>query len=94
MNEYAEFLKHLGINKDMMLSSMRSRISDCEKPYQIKNCKRFDVCESSRLGGCVGCNVWNYLYDINALKEWCRKQNVDFMSMSKNMQKMLKEDES
>ena len=64
----------------------------CIKPYQIKNCKRFDVCESSRLGGCVGCNVWNYLYDIDALKEWCEKQNVDFMSMSKYMRETLKEE--
>lgn len=93
MTEYSEFLNHIGIDKNQMLSSMKSRISDCEKPYLLEKCKRFGDCESSKLGGCRGCNVWNYLYDIDALKDWCEKQGVDFMLMTMKMQKQLIEEE-
>ena len=37
------------------------------KPILVKQCKQFEVCESAKNRGCVGCNVWNYLYDIKAL---------------------------
>lgn len=53
-----------------------SEIMDSEKPYQLERCRRFGYCESGRLGGCRGCNIWNYLYDIDALKDWCEKQGV------------------
>ena len=32
MNEYKEFLKHLGINPMLMVADMRSRLPDSEKP--------------------------------------------------------------
>lgn len=60
-----------------------------EKPYQLERCKRFGYCESGRLGGCRECNVWNYLYDIDALKDWCEKQGEDFMLMTMRMQNEL-----
>jgi len=92
-NEYADFLKHLGINKDLMLSDMRLRLPDCEKPVFVKRCKDFEVCESVKSKGCKGCNVWNYLYDIKALQKWCKEHNEDFMQFTMKMHKMLKESE-
>ena len=90
-NEYADFLKHLEINKDLMLSDMQSRLPNCEKPLLVKRCKEFEVCESVKQKGCKGCNVWNYLYDIKALQKWCKEHNEDFMQFTMNMHKMLKE---
>ncbi len=90
-NEYEDFLKHLGINKDLLLSDMRSKLSDCEKPVLLKRCKEFEVCESVKHKGCKGCNVWNYLYDIKALQKWCKEHNEDFMQFTMKMHKMLKE---
>ena len=92
-NEYTDFLKHLGINKDIMLSDMQSKLPDCEKPVFIKRCKEFEGCESSKQKGCKGCNVWNYLYDIKALQKWCKEHNKDFMLFTMKMHKMLKESE-
>lgn len=89
---FDKFLEHLGINKKLMVLNMQSRISDCEKPYLVKKCKKFGECESARLGGCRGCNVWNYLYDITALQEWCKEQNIDFMVFTMQMQRMLKQE--
>lgn len=89
-NEYEDFLKHLGINKDLMLSDMRSRLPNCEKPLLIKRCKEFEVCESVKSKGCKGCNVWNYLYDIKALQKWCKEHNECFMFFTMKMHKMLK----
>lgn len=62
-----------------------------EKPTFLKRCKDFEVCESVKNGGCVGCNVWNYLYDIRALQEWCKKHNRDFMLFTMEMHKKLKD---
>lgn len=90
-NKYADFLKHLGINKDLMLSDMQSRLPDCEKTVLVKRCKKFEVCESVKHKGCKGCNVWNYLYDIKALQKWCKEHNEDFMLFTIKMHKMLKE---
>lgn len=90
-NEYEDFLKHLGINKGLMVADMRSRLPDCEKPLLIKRCKEFEVCESVKQKGCKGCNVWNYLYNIKALKKWCKENNKDFMQFTMKMHKMLKE---
>lgn len=42
------------------------------KPYLLESCKDFKICRKGR-NGCRGCNVWNYLYDIEALKEWCKE---------------------
>lgn len=87
-SEYTDFLKHLHINKDLMLSDMQSRLPDWEKPVFIKKCKKFNVCESAKN---KGCNVWNYLYDIKALQKWCNEHGENFMLFTMEMQKMLTE---
>ena len=89
--DYTDFLKHLGINKDLMLSDMYTRLPDYEKPVFLKRCKAFESCESAKYHGCKGCNVWNYLYDINALQKWCKENNKDFMQFTMEMHKMLKD---
>ena len=61
------------------------------KPILVKQCKQFEVCESAKNRGCVGCNVWNYLYDIKALQKWCEGHNKDFMQFTMEIHKMLKE---
>lgn len=90
-NEYSKFLKHLGISKHLMLSDMRSRLPEWEKPQTLKRCKDFESCESAKHRGCKGCNVWNYLYDIKELQKWCKEHNEDFMQFTMDMHKMLKE---
>lgn len=45
MNEYKEFLKHLGINPMLMVADMRSRLPDSEKPMFLSRCKKFETCE-------------------------------------------------
>lgn len=92
-NEYEDFLKHLGINKDLMAADIHSRLPDREKPMLVSRCEEFEVCESVKQRGCKGCNVWNYLYDIKALQEWCKEHNKDFMQFTMKMHKMLKESE-
>lgn len=91
MNEYEKFLKHLGINSMLMKTDMRSRLPDSEKPMLVRRCKEFEVCESAKHKGCKGCNVWNYLYDIKALRKWCKEHGKDFMLFTMEMHRKLKE---
>ena len=91
MSEYKEFLKHFGIKPELIVADMRSRLPDSEKPMFVSRCKKFEVCKSAKNGGCRGCNVWNYLYDIKALQKWCKEHNKDFMQFSMEMHRMLKE---
>ena len=60
-----------------------------EKPIFLKRCKVFETCIKGE-NGCVGCNVWNYLYDIEALREWCKKQGKDFILFTTEMHRRLK----
>lgn len=62
------------------------------KPNQVINCKHFGTCESGKRS-CVGCNVWNYLYDAKALIDWCRKQGKDVMLFTMEMHRELKEND-
>jgi hypothetical protein len=55
------------------------------KPNQVTNCRRFGTCDSGKIS-CVGCNIWNYLYDENALISWCEKQHQDVALFTINMQ--------
>lgn len=64
-----------------------------EKPIFLKRCKDFEVCESGQNCGCVGCNVWNYLYNIGALFKWCKVHNKDFMQYTMKMHKNLKDND-
>lgn len=91
MNEYKEFLKHLGINLMLMVADMRSRLPDGEKPMFVSGCKEFEVCKRVKNKGCRGCNVWNYLYDIKTLHKWCKKHNKDFMKYALKMKRHSEE---
>ena len=91
MNEYKEFLKHLGINPMLMVADMRSRLPDSKKPMFVSRCKEIEVCESVKNKGCRGCNVWNYLYDIKALQKWCKEHNKDFMQYTMEIHRKVKE---
>ena len=42
MNEYKEFLKHLGINPMLMVADMRSRLPDSKKPMSVSKCKEIE----------------------------------------------------
>ena len=90
MNEYKEFLKHLGINPMLMVANMRSRLPDSKKPMFVSRCKEIEVCESVKNKGCRGCNVWNYLYDIKALQKWCKEHDKDFMQYTMEMYREVK----
>ena len=89
MNKNKEILKHFSIKPELMVSDMRSRLPDNEKPMFLSRCKKFEVCESAKNCGCTGCNVWNYLYDIKALQKWCKEHNKDFMLFTMEMQRHL-----
>ena len=58
-------------------------------PNYVKRCKRLDTCNNGKHRDCVGCNVWNYLYDTDALYKWCKQQGKDFMMFTMEMQKEL-----
>ena len=84
-------IKHLDTKTGLMVADMRSRSPNSEKPMFVSRCKEFEVCESAKNGGCRGCNIWNYLYDIKALREWCKEHNKDFVLFTMKMHKKLKE---
>ena len=47
--------------------------------------------ETVREEGCVGCNVWNYLYDGKALYDYCKKNDCSYCVMKDincNIEKM------
>lgn len=46
------------------------------KPILVEQCTQFKVCESAKNKGCAGCNVWNYLHDIEDLQKWCDKKGL------------------
>ena len=58
------------------------------KPNKVENCKYVETCESAK-SSCIGCNVWNYLYNTKALHKWCRENGKDFMLFTMEMHKML-----
>jgi hypothetical protein len=60
-----------------------------KSPMYVERCKRLDTCYNGKHRDCVGCNVWNYLYDIDKLLEWCTQQGKDFMLFTMEMQKEL-----
>ena len=91
MNEYKEFLKHLGIKPRLMVADMRSRLPDSKKSIFVSKCKKFETCESAKNKGCRGCNIWNYLYNIKALRKWYKEHGKDFVLFTMEMHKKLKE---
>ena len=63
-------------------------MTEHSKPIFLKRCKDFETCRRGK-NGCVGCNVWNYLYNIGALLKWCKVHNKDFMLYATKMHKRL-----
>lgn len=59
------------------------------KPNRVEICKHFETCESGKTS-CVGCNIWNYLYDAKALISWCKKHHEDIALFTMKMHKELK----
>lgn len=47
------------------------------KPNIVENCKRLNTCSNGQHHDCVGCNVWNLLYDYGALVKWCANMKQD-----------------
>ena len=43
-----------------------------EKPNTVTFCQCFGHCAMSKNRDCVGCNIYNYVYNPEALLEWCR----------------------
>lgn len=89
MSEYKELLKHLSINPMLMVADMRSRLPDSKKLVFVSRCKEIEFCKSAKNKGCMGCNVWNYLYDIKALQKWCKEHGKDFVLFTMEMQRHL-----
>lgn len=69
-------------------------IPHAKPPMYVERCRHLDTCDNGKLRDCVGCNVWNYLYDIRALQKWCEQQGEDFMLFTMRMQKELMEKRS
>lgn len=59
------------------------------KPMTVDNCRQRHHCYNFSKKDCRYCNIWNYLYDIEALIEFCKKQNMNFMLITMDMQKSL-----
>ena len=57
-----------------------------EKPKYVENCKNLSHCKkvskTVQEKGCVGCNVWNYLYDGKALYEYCKATGKNALEFS------------
>lgn len=55
----------------------------------VAKCKHRNSCYNYKNGDCRGCNVWNYLYDKEALIEWCEKHNENILTFTLKMHKEL-----
>lgn len=40
------------------------------KPLTVDKCKHRNECYDYKRGSRQGCNVWNYLYDAQAVIDW------------------------
>ena len=45
------------------------------KPLTVDKCLRKNKCYDYHKGNCQGCNIWNYLYDSEALIDCCNKHS-------------------
>ena len=43
---------------------------------QLETCKHLNHCNNGENNSCEGCNVYNMLYNENALIDWCKQQKV------------------
>lgn len=61
----------------MAINDWVARCAKENKSFEKSNtvisfCKYFGNCDMNKNGDCGGCNVYNYLYNPEALLEWCR----------------------
>lgn len=61
------------------------------KPLTVDRCSHRDGCYNYRHGNCQGCNIWNYLYDSDALIDWCNKHGEDVQLFTMRMHKELED---
>ena len=54
---------------------------------QIEICKHLKTCDNGMNNNCEGCNVYNMLYDEDALINWCKKQKVSVVKTIVNLHK-------
>lgn len=47
------------------------------KPLIVDKCLRRNDCYEYHKGNCQGCNIWKYLYDSDALIDYCNKHDKD-----------------
>jgi hypothetical protein len=61
------------------------------KPLTVDKCLHKNKCYDYHKGNCQGCNIWNYLYDSNALIEWCNKHGEDVALFTMKMHYKLED---
>ena len=59
------------------------------KPNYVKNCRHLETCYNGKRRNCVGCNVWNYIYDANALIKWCKDHEKPINRVTMDMHRQL-----
>ena len=64
---------------------------DCMKPNIVESCKHINTCYNGKRGHCVGCNIWNILYNYQAFYEWCRERGRYWKSVEQILRKELEE---
>ena len=55
------------------------------KPLTVDKCSHKNKCYDYHKGNCQGCNIWNYLYNSEALIDWCNKHNEDIALFTMKM---------
>lgn len=53
----------------------------------VESCKHLNACCNGRHHNCVGCNVWNLLYDYGALVKWCSDMKQDIRKVHFDLMK-------
>lgn len=56
---------------------------------KIEICRHFKTCENGKNNACEGCNIYNLLYDEDALIDWCKKQKVSVVKTIINLHKEI-----
>lgn len=59
------------------------------KPLVVTKCKQRNNCFNYEIGDCKRCNIWNYLYNEEAVIEWCGKHNIDISMFTQKMHEEL-----
>lgn len=56
----------------------------------VENCKHLNTCNNGINKDCVGCNVWNILYNYGDFVKWCKNQHLDIMRMDFEIRRNIK----